>query len=72
MVNPLARARMKNSLTDYKIKNNLSIETEICLNKDENKLLRSIIHGEKGVVEVKAGNSVITLDEAINRVKEGL
>ncbi len=72
MVNPLARARMKNSLTDYKIKNNLSIETELSLNQDENKLLRSIINGEQGVVEVKAGNSVITLDEAINRVKEGL
>lgn len=72
MVNPLARASMRNTLIDYKVKNNLSIETELSLNHDESKLLRSIIHGEKGVVEVKAGNSVITLDEAVNRIKEGL
>lgn len=72
MVNPLARANMRNNLTNYKIKNNMSIETELSLNNDENQLLRSIIHGEKGVVESKASNSVITLDEAANRIKEGL
>jgi hypothetical protein len=72
MVNPLARANMRNNLTNYKIKNNMSIETELSLNNDENQLLKSIIHGEKGVVESKASNSVITLDEAANRIKEGL
>lgn len=72
MVNPLARANMKNNLIDYKIKNNMSIETELSLNKDEHQLLKSIIHGEKGVVESKVGNSVITLEEAANRIKEGL
>lgn len=72
MVNPLARANMRNNLTNYKIKNNMSIETELSLNNDENQLLRSIIHGEKGVVESKASNSVITLEEAANRIKEGL
>ena len=72
MVNPLARANMKNSLTNYKIKNNMSIEKELSLNEEENNLLKSIISGEKGVVESKAGNSVISLDEAVNRIKEGL
>lgn len=72
MVNPLARANMRNNLTNYKIKNNMSIETELSLNNEENQLLKSIIHGEKGVVESKASNSVITLDEAANRIKEGL
>ena len=72
MVNPLARANMRNNLTNYKIRNNVSIETELSLNNDENQLLKSIIHGEKGVVESKASNSVITLDEAANRIKEGL
>lgn len=72
MVNPLARANMRNNLTNYKIKNNMSIETELSLNNDENQLLKSIIHGEKGVVESKASNSVITLEEAANRIKEGL
>jgi hypothetical protein len=72
MVNPLARANMRNNLTNYKIKNNMSIETELSLNNEESQLLKSIIHGEKGVVESKASNSVITLDEAANRIKEGL
>ena len=72
MVNPLARANMRNNLTNYKVKNNISIETELSLNKDEDEMLRSIIHGEKGVVEAKAGNSVITLEEAANRIKQGL
>ena len=72
MVNPLARANMRNNLTNYKVRNNMSIETELSLNNDENQLLKSIIHGEKGVVESKAVNSVITLEEAANRIKEGL
>lgn len=72
MVNPLARASMRNKLIDYKVNNNLSIEKELSLNPQENKMLRSIIHGEKGVVEVKASNSVITLEEAVNRIKQGL
>lgn len=72
MVNPLARANMRNNLTNYKIKNNMSIETELSLNNEESQLLKSIIYGEKGVVESKASNSVITLDEAANRIKEGL
>ena len=72
MVNPLARVNMKNNLINYKVKNNFSIETELSLNFNEDKMLRSIIHGEKGVVEAKATNSVISLDEAANRIKEGL
>ena len=72
MVNPLARASMRNNLTNYKIRNNMSIETELSLNQNENQLLKSIIHGEKGVVEAKATNSVISLDEAANRIKESL
>lgn len=72
MVNPLARANMRNTLTNYKVKNNISIETELSLNKNEDEMLRSIIHGGKGVVEAKVGNSVITLEEAANRIKEGL
>ena len=50
----------------------MSIETELSLNQNENQLLKSIIHGEKGVVESKVGNSVITLEEAANRIKESL
>jgi hypothetical protein len=72
MVNPLARANMRNNLTNYKIKNNMSIETELSLSRDENKMLKSIIHGEKGVVEVNGTNSIISLEEAVNRIKEGL
>lgn len=72
MVNPLARANMRNNLTNYKIKNNMSIETELSLNESESEMLRSIIHGEKGVVESKARNPIITLEEAANRIKEGL
>ncbi|NLC03768.1 MAG: hypothetical protein GX787_05730 [Tissierellia bacterium] len=72
MVNPLARANMRNNLTNYKVKNNMSIETELSLSRDENKMLKSIIHGEKGVVEVNGTNSIISLEEAVNRIKEGL
>lgn len=70
MVNPLSRVAMQNILREKSPRMNLSKESKgINLNNKENDILRDIIKGEREVVESKNKNTIITLDEAVNRIK---
>lgn len=64
---------MKNILKDYKGINNVGpVSKEMNLDSMENQLIKKIIYGEKAVEEKKLNNSVITLKEAVNRIKNGV
>lgn len=70
MVNPLSRVSMKNVIRNKNTKMNLTEESKgINLNNKENDLIRDIIKGEREVIENKGINTMITLDEAVSRIK---
>lgn len=70
MVNPLSRVSMQNVIRNKNPKMNLTEESKgINLNNKENDLIRDIIKGEREVIENKGINTMITLDEAVNRIK---
>ena len=72
-MNPLVMIDMKSKLSGNV--NNTTNETKINsftlsnLDKIENTLIKEIIQGEKKAVEGKWNNSAISLDEAVDRIK---
>ena len=74
-MNPLAMVAMKDRLRDVKIEvsnnNNNTVRTYDANNLDsiQDKLIKDIIQGDKKVVEGKSKNTIITLEEAANKVK---
>ncbi len=69
MVNPLARVAMQNILKDKKpIINSRVDNKKINLDNKESEIILDIIKGQREVIEGKK-NTVITLDEAANKIK---
>lgn len=69
MVNPLARVAMQNILKDKKpIINSRVDNKKVNLDNKESEIILDIIKGQREVVEGKK-NTVITLDEAANKIK---
>ena len=72
-MNPLAMVAMKDRLRDVKIEgaNNNSVRTYDAINLDsiQDKLIKDIIQGDKRIVEGKSKNTIITLEEAANKIK---
>lgn len=76
-MNPLAMVAMKDRLKDVKISvsynnnNNNNNRTFDAKNLDsiQDKLIKDIIQGDKKVVEAKSRNTIITLEEAANNIK---
>lgn len=66
MVNPLARANMKNYLKDREYENTIKVDPVKNLDSNESNLIKRIIQGEK-VTQNTA--KVLTLDEAVERIK---
>ena len=72
-MNPLAMIDMKNKLkgnvankvTDSK----MNSFTTSNLNKIEDMLIKELILGDKKAVESKTRNTIISLDEAVDRIK---
>ena len=70
MVNPLSRVAMQNILREKSPKLDLSKEGKgINLNDMENNIIKGIIRGEMEVTESKEVNTAISLEEAVNRIK---
>lgn len=70
MVNPLSRVAMKNIIKDKSPIISARVDGKVCnLDNKENETILDIIKGEREVVERKTINSMITLDEAANRIK---
>lgn len=69
MVNPLARVAMQNILKDKKpIINSRVDNKKVNLDNKESEIILDIIKGQREVIEGKK-NTVITLDEAANKIK---
>ena len=73
-MNPLAMVAMKDRLKDVKISvsnNNNNNRTFDAKNLDsvQDKLIKDIIQGDKKVVVGKPRNTIITLEEAANNIK---
>ena len=71
-MNPLAMVAMKDRLKDVKISvSNNTARTFDAKNLDsvQDKLIKDIIQGDKKVVEGKSRNTIITLEEAANNIK---
>lgn len=70
MVNPLSRVAMKNIIKDKSPIISARVDGKACnLDNRENEIILGIIKGEREVVERKTINTMITLDEAANRIK---
>lgn len=74
MVNPLARVIMEKNLKTEKvisprIVNQRETTEKNNLEDKEIKIISSIIKGEKEVIEGTKKNTAITLEEAVNRIK---
>lgn len=70
MVNPLSRIAMQNIIKDKKPIISARVETQADnLNSKEEKIITDIINGEKMVMEGRNKNTAITLDEAVNKIK---
>lgn len=69
-MNPLSRVAMQNIIRNKNPRIDLSKESKgINLSGNENSLILDIIKGEKEVIENKEKNTMISLDEAVNRIK---
>lgn len=69
MVNPLARVAMQNILKDKKpIINSRVDNKKVNLDNKESEIILDIIKGQREVIEGRK-NTVITLDEAANKIK---
>ena len=69
-MNPLSRVAMQNIIRNKNPRIDLSKESKgINLSGNENSLILDIIKGEKEVIENKEQNTMISLDEAVNRIK---
>lgn len=72
-MNPLAMVAMKDRLKDVKISvsynNNTRTFDAKNLDSVQDKLIKDIIQGDKKVVEAKSKNTIITLEEAANNIK---
>ena len=69
-MNPLSRVAMQNIIRSKSPKIDLTKESYgINLSENENSLILDIIKGEKEVIENKGKNTMISLDEAVNRIK---
>ncbi|WP_353094552.1 hypothetical protein [Tissierella praeacuta] len=70
MVNPLSRIAMQNLIKDNKPIISTRVETQADnLDSKEEKIITDIINGEKMVMEGRSKNTAITLDEAVNKIK---
>lgn len=74
MVNPLARVIMEKNLKTEKvisprIVNQRETTEKNNLEDKEIKIISSIIKGEKEVIEGTKKNTAITLEEAVNKIK---
>jgi len=79
MVNPLARVIMEKNLKTEKVINSRIVNQRETnqretteknnLEDKEIKIISSIIKGEKEVIEGTKKNTAITLEEAVNRIK---
>ncbi|MBU5257580.1 hypothetical protein [Tissierella praeacuta] len=74
MVNPLARVIMEKNLKTEKvisprIVNQRETTEKNNLDNKEIKIISSIIKGEKEVIEGTKKNTAITLEEAVNKIK---
>lgn len=70
MVNPLSRVAMKNIIKDKSPIISARVDGKGSnLDNKENEIILDIIKGEREVIERKTINSMITLDEAANRIK---
>lgn len=74
MVNPLARVIMEKNLKTEKVINSRIVNQRETTEKNnldnkEIKIISSIIKGEKEVIEGTKKNTAITLEEAVNRIK---
>lgn len=70
MVNPLSRVAMKNIIKDKSPIISARVDGKVSnLDNKENEIILDIIKGEREVVERKTINTMITLDEAANRIK---
>lgn len=72
-MNPLAMVAMKDRLKkDVKVSaayNNTRTIDAINLDSAQDKLIKDIIQGDKKVIEGKSKNTIITLEEAANKIK---
>lgn len=72
-MNPLAMIDMKNKLkgnvTNKATDSKINPFTSSNLNKIEDMLIKEIILGDKKAVESKTRNTIISLDEAVDRIK---
>lgn len=71
-MNPLAMIAMKDRLKDVKISvssNTARTYNANNLDSTQDKLIKDIIQGDKKVIEGKPKNTIITLEEAANKIK---
>jgi len=72
-MNPLAMIDMKNKLkgnvTNKVTDSKINSFTSSNLNKIEDMLIKEIIQGDKKAVEATTKNTVISLDEAVGKIK---
>lgn len=69
MVNPLARVIMERNLKTQPIISSRVVDDENNLDDREREIISDIINGEREIVEGTKKNTAITLDEAVNRIK---
>lgn len=69
MVNPLARVIMERNLKAQPIISSRVVNDGNNLDNKERETILGIIKGEREVVEGLTKNTAITLDEAVNRIK---
>ena len=72
-MNPLAmidmKSKLKGNVTNKVTDSKINSFTSSNLNKIEDILIKEIIQGDKKAVEVKTKITVMTLDEAVDKIK---